>query len=138
MMVYNSLEACVKDLDITNQLIRIKQEVDPYLEMSSIQLRAYKKRASAILFENIKGCDFRVLSNLFGDVNRSRILFKDTMEMFQNIALPKKDLMLALKNPLKYLFTPKHLYHAPPLILDPIVETKVDALFKSHTKLAKL
>ena len=50
LMAYNSLEACVKDLDKTNQLIRIKQEVDPYLEMSSIQLRAYKKGASAILF----------------------------------------------------------------------------------------
>ena len=29
-------------------------------------------------------------------------------------------------------------HHAPPLILDPIVEKKVDALFKSHLKLVKL
>ena len=29
-------------------------------------------------------------------------------------------------------------HHAPPLILDPIVEKKVDALFESHPKLAKL
>ena len=74
-------------------MIRIKEEVDPYLEMSSIQLRAYKKGAPAIL-EKIKGCDFQALSNLFGDVNRSRFLFRDTMEMVQNIALLKKDPML--------------------------------------------
>lgn len=132
LMAYNSLEACVKDLDKTNQLIRIKQEVDPYLEMSSIQLRAYKKGASAILFENIKGCDFRALSNLFGDINRSRFLFRDTMEMVQNIALLKKDPMLAIKNPLKYLSTPKHLYHALPKKISKhragFIETTIDKL----------
>ena len=37
-MAYKSLESCVRDLDKTGQLIRIKEEVDPYLEMSSIQL----------------------------------------------------------------------------------------------------
>ena len=84
-MAYKSLESCVRDLDKTGQLIRIKEEVDPYLEMSSIQLRAYKKGAPAILFEKIKGCEFKALSNLFGDVNRSRFLFRDTMEMVQNI-----------------------------------------------------
>ena len=93
-MAYKSLESCVRDLDKTGQLIRIKEEVDPYLEMSSIQLRAYKKGAPAIPFEKIKGCEFKALSNLFGDVNRSRFLFRDTMEMVQNIALLKKDPML--------------------------------------------
>ena len=29
-------------------------------------------------------------------------------------------------------------HHAPPLLLDPIVEKKVDALFRNHPKLAKL
>ena len=113
-MAYKSLESCIRDLDKTGQLIRIKEEVDPYLEMSSIQLRAYKKGAPAIFFEKIKGCEFKAVSNLFGDVNRSRFLFRDTMEMVQNIALLKKDPLLALKKPLKYLSTPKHLYHALP------------------------
>ena len=131
-MAYKSLESCVRDLDKTGQLIRIKEEVDPYLEMSSIQLRAYKKGAPAILFEKIKGCDFQALSNLFGDVNRSRFLFRDTMEMVQNIALLKKDPMLALKKPLKYLSTPKHLYNALPKKVSKLragfVETTIDKL----------
>jgi len=131
-MAYKSLESCIKDLDKTGQLIRIKEEVDPYLEMSSIQLRAYKKGAPAILFEKIKGCEFKALSNLFGDVNRSRFLFRDTMEMVQNIALLKKDPMLALKKPLKYLSTPKHLYNALPKKVSKrragFVETTIDKL----------
>jgi 4-hydroxy-3-polyprenylbenzoate decarboxylase len=113
-MAYKSLEACIQDLEKNGQLICIKEEVDPYLEMASIQLRAYKKGASAILFEKVKGSEFRAFSNLFGDIDRSRFLFRDTMEMVQNIALLKKDPLLALKNPLKYLSTPKHLFNALP------------------------
>lgn len=113
-MGYKSLEACVKDLEKNDQLIRIHTEVDPYLEMASIQLRAYQKGAKAILFEKVKGSEFRALSNLFGDIDRSRFLFRDSMEMVQSIALLKKDPLLALKNPIKYLSTPKHLFNALP------------------------
>ncbi len=113
-MAYRSLEACIQDLEQNSQLIRIKEEVDPYLEMASIQLRAYEKGASAILFEKVKGSDFRALSNLFGDIDRSRFLFRDTIAMVKNIALLKKDPLLALKNPLKYISTPKHLFNALP------------------------
>jgi len=113
-MGYKSLEACIEDLEKNGQLIRIQEEVDPYLEMASIQLRAYEKGAKAILFEKVKGSEFRALSNLFGDIERSRFLFRDSMEMVQNIALLKKDPLLALKHPLKYLSTPKHLYNALP------------------------
>ena len=72
-MAYKSLEACIQDLAQNSQLIRIKEEVDPYLEMASIQLRAYEKGASAILFEKVKGSEFRALSNLFGDIDLSLI-----------------------------------------------------------------
>ena len=113
-MGYESLESCIKDLEKNGQLIRIKEEVDPYLEMASIQLRAYQKGASAILFEKVKGSNFRALSNLFGDLHRSKFLFRDTIEMVQKIALLKKDPMKAFKNPIKYLSTPKHLYNALP------------------------
>jgi len=131
-MGYKSLEACIRDLDKTGQLIRIKEEVDPYLEMSSIQLRAYEKGAPAILFEKIKGCEFRAVSNLFGDVNRSKFLFRDTMDMVQRIALLKKDPILALKNPTKYFSTPKHLLNALPRKISKrsagLVETTIDKL----------
>jgi len=131
-MGYKSLEACIRDLDKNGQLIRIKEEVDPYLEMSSIQLRAYEKGAPAILFEKIKGCEFRGLSNLFGDLNRSKFLFRDTMEMVQRIAVLKKDPVLARKNPVKYFSTPKHLFNALPRKIakrsSGLIETTIDKL----------
>jgi 4-hydroxy-3-polyprenylbenzoate decarboxylase len=131
-MGYKSLEACIQDLEKNGQLIRIKEEVDPYLEMASIQLRAYEKGAPAILFEKVKGSEFRALANLFGDIDRSRFLFRDTMKMVQNIALLKKDPILALKSPLKYISTPKHLLNALPKKASKrsagFIETTIDKL----------
>jgi 4-hydroxy-3-polyprenylbenzoate decarboxylase len=50
-MAYSSLEACLLDLERTGQLLRIKEEVDPYLEMAAIHLRIFEQKGPAILFE---------------------------------------------------------------------------------------
>ncbi len=41
-MAYASLEACLLDLEKHGQLIRIKEEVDPHLEMAAIHLRVFE------------------------------------------------------------------------------------------------
>ena len=43
------------DLERTGQLLRIKEEVDPYLEMAAIHLRIFEQKGPAILFEKVKG-----------------------------------------------------------------------------------
>ena len=53
-MSYPSLEACLLDLEKAGHLIRIKEEVDPNLEMAAIHLRVYEMGGPAILFENVK------------------------------------------------------------------------------------
>jgi 4-hydroxy-3-polyprenylbenzoate decarboxylase len=50
-MAYKSLKDCVKDLENNGMLIRIKDEVDPYLEMSAIHQLVFKHHKKAILFE---------------------------------------------------------------------------------------
>ncbi len=65
-MGYNSLEACVADLEKHGHLIRIKEEVDPYLEMAAIHMRVFDVEGPALFFENIKGSEFPAVSNLFG------------------------------------------------------------------------
>lgn len=54
-MAYKSLAECVSDLEKHGHLIRIKEEVDPYLEMAAIHLRIYENKGPAILFEKVKG-----------------------------------------------------------------------------------
>ena len=65
-MIYKSTIDCINDLEKNGHLVRIKEEVDPNLEMAAIQLRVHKQGGKAILFENIKGCKFMAVSNLFG------------------------------------------------------------------------
>ena len=65
-MGYKSLEHCLQDLESTGQLIRIKEQVDPYLEMAAIHLRVFEAEGPALLFENVKGSKFRAASNIFG------------------------------------------------------------------------
>ncbi len=102
-MIYKSTIDCVKDLEKNGQLIRITEEVDPNLEMAAIQLRVYEKSGKAVLFENIKGCEFQAVSNLFGTAERCRFIFRDTFEKVQQLIELKNDPIKALKSPLKNL-----------------------------------
>ncbi len=102
-MGYKSLTECVSDLEKHGQLIRIKEEVDPYLEMAAIHLRVYEHQGPAILFENIKGSKFPAVSNLFGTLERSKFMFRDTLDKIKILVDLKSDPVKAIKNPLKYL-----------------------------------
>lgn len=63
-MKYSNLEECVNDLEKHGHLVRIREEVDPYLEMAAIHLKVYEAGGPALLFENVKGSKFRAVSNL--------------------------------------------------------------------------
>ena len=79
-MGYSSLAACVADLEQHRHLVRIKEEVDPYLEMAAIHMRVFDAEGPALFFENIKGSKFPAVSNLFGTLDRSRFMFRDTLD----------------------------------------------------------
>lgn len=104
-MSYSSLESCLLDLEKNNQLVRIKEEVDPYLEMAAIHLRMYEAKGPAILFENVKGSKFRAASNIFGTLDRSKFIFRDTFKLVQQLIDLKGNPMEALKHPLANITT---------------------------------
>lgn len=102
-MGYPSLQDCITDLEKNGHLLRIKEEVDPYLQMAAIHLRVFENEGPAILFENVKGSPFPAVSNLFGTLDRSRFIFRDTLDKIKTLVDLKTDPMQALKNPFKYL-----------------------------------
>lgn len=104
-MGYQSLADCVADLEKHGHLIRIKEEVDPYLEMASIHLRVYEKQGPALLFEKVKGSKFQAVSNLFGTLERSKFIFRDTLPKVEQLVALRNDPIKALKNPFKYIGT---------------------------------
>ncbi len=99
-MPYSTLQDCIEDLEQHGHLIRIVEEVDPNLEMAAIHLRVFEKQGPALLFEKIKGCEFKAVSNLFGTPDRSKFLFRDTLETVKQISALHANPLLALKKPL--------------------------------------
>ncbi|MCI3920802.1 UbiD family decarboxylase [Paenibacillus sp. TRM 82003] len=99
--MYQSLEQCVNDLERHGHLVRIREEVDPHLEMAAIHLKVYEAGGPALLFENVKGSKFRAVSNLFGTVERSKFIFRHTLESVQKVVTLRNDPMQALRQPLQ-------------------------------------
>lgn len=102
-MNYKNLEACLLDLEKNNHLIRVKEEVDPNLEMAAIHLRVHETQGPALLFENVKGTKFRAASNIFGTLDRSKFIFRKTFTTVQNLIDLKNNPIEAIKHPIDNL-----------------------------------
>ncbi len=113
-MGYASLRECVNDLERHGHLVRIKVEMDPYLEMAEVQRRVYEAQGPAILFENVKGSPFPAVSNLFGTIDRSRFMFRDTLAVMRKVMELKANPTSILKNPFRYWNVPLAGIHALP------------------------
>ncbi len=100
-MAYNSLEACLLDLEKNGQLIRIKEETDPNLQMADIHLRVYEAGGPALLFENVKGSNYRAASNIYGTLDRSRFIFRETLGLVQQLINLKSNPLEGLKHPIQ-------------------------------------
>src|SRR5689334_286204 len=101
-MGYPSLRACIADLERTKQLVRIEQEIDPHLEAAEIQRRVYQAQGPAVFFARVKGCRFPMVSNLFGTPERTRFLFRDTLEAVRHLVELKIDPAAFWKRPFRY------------------------------------
>jgi 4-hydroxy-3-polyprenylbenzoate decarboxylase len=95
-------------------LVRIKAEMDPYLEMAEVQRRLYEAQGPAVLFENVKGSPFQAVSNLFGTIERSRFMFRDTLAVMRKVMELKANPPSALKNPFRLWDVPFAGLHALP------------------------
>lgn len=113
-MGYRSLRACLEDLERTRQLVRIEEEVDPYLEVAAIHRRVYQAGGPALYFARVKGCRFPLVSNLFGTLARARYLFRDTLEAVQRLLELKRDPAALWRRPWRYAALPRTLWHLRP------------------------
>ena len=98
LMSYSGLTNFIKELEKKNELIRIKQFIDPVLEITEITDRVTKSGGKALLFENT-GTDFPVLINVFGsDLRMSMAIGRDNLDdagieienLFKNVSYNKE------------------------------------------------
>src|SRR5437764_7684795 len=113
-MGYPSLQACVADLERTGRLVRIDCEIDPHLEAAEVQRRVYQAQGPALLFTRVKGCAFPMVSNLFGTLDRTRFLFRDTLEAVRHLVELKTDPAAFWRRPWRYRDVPRALWHLRP------------------------
>lgn len=105
-MGYRNLQECVADLEKRQMLLRIEVPVDPYLEVGAIQRRVYQAGGPALLITNAAGCAFPLLGNLFGTIERTRFIFRDTLDDIHRLIELKINPFSMIKNPLDVIKAP--------------------------------
>ncbi|PLX47488.1 MAG: 4-hydroxybenzoate decarboxylase [Desulfobulbaceae bacterium] len=63
-------------------LLEVDVEVDPYLEIAEIHRRVIRQGGPALLFTNVKGSRFPVVTNLFGTARRMELAFGHRAQHF--------------------------------------------------------
>ncbi|BAE81325.1 oxidoreductase [Chlamydia felis Fe/C-56] len=76
----SSLRRLVSLLRSQNDLVDVFAPVDPYLELPEIHRRVIEGHGPALLFHNVHGASFSVLTNLFGTQKRVDQIFSSVPE----------------------------------------------------------
>ena len=50
-----------------------------------VNLDEFKEEGNVLFFKNIKGNKFQAISNLFGDLERSRFIFRDSLSIIKDL-----------------------------------------------------
>jgi len=106
-MAYKNLQEFINVLEKENELVRIKEYIDPKLEMAEITDRISKSKdgGNALLFENT-GYDFPVLMNAYGSEKRMCLALgvkdlndtaKEIENLFQLLSSPKENILDKLR-----------------------------------------
>ncbi len=73
--MHRNLRTFIDSLRKEDEIIEITAEVDPYLEIAEIHRRVIDAEGKALLFRNVKGSAFPVVTNLFGTKKRIDLAF---------------------------------------------------------------
>lgn len=95
--MHRNLRSFIDVLRAEGELTEVSALVDPYLEIAEIHRRVIEEEGKALLFANVKGSNFPVVTNLFGTARRIEMGFgkrpqefvKRAVEMVDHILPPK-------------------------------------------------
>src|SRR5262245_44064805 len=73
--MFTDLRAFLEQLRRDNDLVAVEAPVDSHLEAAEIHRRVIAAGGPALLFTNVKGSDFRLVTNLFGTARRAEMAF---------------------------------------------------------------
>src|SRR5437868_11393741 len=73
--MHRNLRTFIDSLRKESEIVEISAEIDPYLEVAEIHRRVIEAEGGALLFKNVKGSAFPVVTNLFGTEKRIDLAF---------------------------------------------------------------
>ncbi len=112
--MYRTLRQCIADLAASGRLLWIEEPIDARLEAAEIQRRVFRAGGPALYFANVKNCRFPMVSNLFGTLERTRYLFRDSLERLKGLVSLQADPLDLLRRPRLYLKSPWFALNARP------------------------
>lgn len=78
----HDLRSFIEVLKSEQDLLIIDEQVDPFLEIAEIHRRVIERHGPALLFTNVKGSSFPVITNLFGTAKRLDLAFGSKPQEF--------------------------------------------------------
>ena len=90
--MFKNLKSFINFLHQKNEVVVIDEPTDPKLEIPEIHRRVIAAHGPALLFKNVIGSDFPIVTNLFGTKNRVEYAFgQRPLEFIESVAtLPEK------------------------------------------------
>ena len=73
--MHKNLRTFIDLLRREDEIVEVAAEVDPYLEIAEIHRRVIDEQGKALLFTNVNGSQFPVVTNLFGTKRRIDLAF---------------------------------------------------------------
>jgi len=100
-MKFPALREFIEYLESIGELKRVHKEVDPYLEVTEIAVRALREKKPALLFENVKGSRFPLAINVYASDKRIELALgrhpqaigNEMISFFEKMIAPKPSLL---------------------------------------------
>jgi 4-hydroxybenzoate decarboxylase subunit C len=73
--MHKNLRSFIDTLQREDEIVEVRAEVDPYLEIAEIHRRVIDEQGKALLFTNVKNSPFPLVTNLFGTARRIELAF---------------------------------------------------------------
>ncbi|TCW40457.1 UbiD family decarboxylase [Laceyella sacchari] len=108
--MHKNLRTFIEQLRNENDIVEIDVPVDPHLELAEIHRRVISEEGPALLFTNVKGSAFPVVTNLFGTSRRVDLAFGPRPETLMRQAV---DMVHKLMPP-----TPKAIWGERQLLME--------------------
>ncbi len=95
--MHKNLRTFIDVLRAENEIVEVPARVDPYLEIAEIHRRVIDEQGKALLFTDVKGSAFPVITNMFGTARRIELAFGKRPQEFVRRAVEMVEVLLPPK-----------------------------------------